>query len=395
MSKKNIEAVYRLSPMQQGMLFHALYATDSTMYVEQLSGILRGDLDVTAFEMAWQRVVDRHPILRSVFAWKNLDEPLQIVGRHVKVPIEKQDWTARPMPDQQQRLEICLKLDRQRGFNLSKAPLMRLTLIKRADRDYQFIWAHHHILLDGWCTSIILNEVFSFYKAFHEGKDLRLQEPHPYRDYIAWLREQDQSQAEMFWRKELKGFTAPTPLVVDKPATNEPAPEEARGTDYIELDDEKTNALRMFARRYHVTMNTLVQGAWAILLSRYSGNSDIVFGTTVSGRPATLAGAESMIGLLINTLPLRVRIAPDSTLVPWLRELQDHNAELRQYEYSPLVQVQKCSEVPEGAPLFESLLTFENYALKDSMAQENADFEIRELRSFSRINYPLGLTAIP
>ncbi|MBW4457214.1 MAG: amino acid adenylation domain-containing protein [Nostoc indistinguendum CM1-VF10] len=392
---KNIESIYPLSPMQQGMLFHTLYAPDSGVYFEQLSCTLYGNLNVPAFERAWQRVVERHPVLRTLFIWEHRKQPLQIVRKWVNLPWVQHDWRGLSPVEQQERLEAFLQTDREQGFKLDQAPLMRCTLIKVREDTYHFVWSRHHILLDGWCLPIILKEVLAFYEGFNRSQDLYIERPRPYRDYIAWLQQQDLSQAEAFWRQALQGFTAPTPLVVDRVVSNLSNQKQTYDRQHLQLSANVTAALQSLAQQHHLTLNTLVQGAWALLLSRYSGQEDVVFGVTVSGRPATIAGVESMVGLFINTLPVRVQVPREASLLPWLKQIQNQQVELRQYEYSPLVQVQRWSEVPDGLPLFESIVVFENYPVDASLREQGGNIEIRNVSAFEQTNYPLTMVAVP
>ncbi len=393
MSLKNVEDLYPLSPMQQGMLFHSLYAPESGVYFEQMSCILRGDLDVSAFEQAWQRMMERHLVLRTAFVGEGLKEPIQVVHRQVKLPLEQQDWQGLSSAEQSARLEAFLQAERCRGFVLSEPPLMRLALIRMSKDAYQFVWCHHHLLLDGWCVPMLLQEVLAFYEAFRISHDLSLEPPRPYRDYIVWLKKQDLSKAEAFWRQTLKGFTAPTPLVVGW----DPKSMLDQSESYAELERwlsaETTAKLQTLARQHQLTLSTLVQGAWGLLLSRYGGEQDVLFGATVSGRPPDLAGSESMIGLFINTLPVRMRVKPEATVAAWLKELQAQLVEMRQYEYSPLVEIQGWSEVPRGLSLFESLLVFENYPVATVLREQEGSLRVENIRSAEYTNYPLTVVA--
>src|ERR1700738_4352576 len=213
---KVIEDTYQLSPMQQGMLFHCLCSPQSGRYIEQMIGDLHEALNVPAFKRAWQRVIERHEILRTSFCWEGLSEPLQEVRPSVTLPFEQQDWSTLPLKEQEEELEVYLGSDRRRAFNLTEAPLMRLALFRLAEAQYQFIWTFHHALLDGRSFPLVLQDVFAFYEAYCEGEELRLEQPRPYRDYIGWLQQQDMSKAELFWREMLTGFTAPTPLGVSQ-----------------------------------------------------------------------------------------------------------------------------------------------------------------------------------
>jgi amino acid adenylation domain-containing protein len=394
-SKHHIEDLYPLSSVQHGILFHSLYEPETGLYIVQKHCTLSGNLNIEAFERAWQRVMDRHPILRTAFMWEGLDEPVQVVHRHVDLILHKLDWRELTPAQQRERLDAYLEMERRQGFALAEAPLMRLALIRLASGRYQFVWSYHHLILDGWCYALILAEVFSFYEAFSQGRDLEIKKGRPFRDYIAWLQGQDLSEAETFWRKKLEGITAPTPLRVDQLAEHSLELEQVYGEESITLTRAVTESLQALARRHRLTTYTLVQGAWALLLQRYSGETDVVFGEVVSGRPAELEGVESMMGVFINTLPVRARVMPESGLLPWLKELQEQQVEAHQYEHSPLVQVQRWSQIPPGTPLFDSLLVYENYPIEASLTQRSGALKIEDLIIFQAANYPVTMTVAP
>jgi non-ribosomal peptide synthetase component F/alpha-ketoglutarate-dependent taurine dioxygenase/NRPS condensation-like uncharacterized protein len=394
MNKKDVETIYPLSPAQQGMLFGTLSAPNSGIHIEQLSCVLHLNLNVPAFEQAWQRVVDRHSILRTAFVWKNQEEPRQVVLRQVVVTIDYQDWRRLEPLLQQERLEDYLNVERQQGFDLSKPPLMRLALFQLNDDRYQFVWSHHHIVMDGWCLFIILKEVLSFYQAIAKDEDLHLEPNRPYKDYITWLRQQNLAEAEKFWRHMLQGFSQPTHLGLTAQPDNS-SDSSAEGYDQQEtlLSASTTAALKSLARQHKITLNTLIQGVWTLLLCRYSGNFDVVFGITVSGRSADVAGIDAMIGLFINTLPLRIKVSPQVSFWSWLQEIYAHNEDIRQYEYSPAGQVHQWSEVPGALPLYESLLVFQNYPTDYSILQSpGLDISIHQVSSQgAHTQYPLTL----
>ncbi|GCE23095.1 amino acid adenylation domain-containing protein [Dictyobacter kobayashii] len=391
---KNIEAVYPLSPMQQGMLFHSIAAPDTGEYVVQWSCLLPGTLQVHAFEQAWQEVVHRHTILRTAFVWENLAQPLQIVGQQASVHVDIQDWRFWPQELQDERLETFLREDQARGFELTHAPLFRLLLIRRNEEHFQFIWSFHHILLDGWSWPILLKEIFSLYEAYCTQQTLQLPVPRPYQKYIAWLQQQDMAEAENFWRQKLQGFSAATPFAVDTPAT--PEQEQKKYAVYTTLLGKHVSSrLPTFARQQHVTANTVVQGAWSILLRRYSGHNDIVFGATVSGRPIEIDDVDTMVGLFINTLPVRTHVRDELTCQAWLQELQLQQIETRQYEYTPLTQIQKWSEIPGNLPLFESLLVFENYPVDTELREQGQKLQIQQVDFLERTSYPLSVVVQP
>jgi amino acid adenylation domain-containing protein len=393
MNLEQIEDIYALSPLQQGFLFHTVYAPQSAVYFEQFVWSIQGDLDVDAFAHAWQRVVDAHPILRTSFHWEDLETPVQAVHRHAALPLARHDWRDRDPSERTTMLADYLADDRERGFNLDEPPLMRLALVQLAAADYYLIWSCHHLLLDGWSMSVLLKQIFLLYEAQRAGRDIELPAARPYADYVEWLQQQDDAAAEAFWRGALKGFSAPTPLIGDRPGVGDR--EEVYHEQQLQLSAHLSAALRELARRHQLTLNTLMQGAWALLLGRYSGADDVVFGATVAGRPTDLTGFDTMVGLFINTLPVRVMIAPAAELLPWLAQLQQRQFELRQFEHSTLIQVQAWSEVPRGQPLFESLLVFENYPLDSSLREHAGALSIRHERSVQRTNYPIALMAVP
>ncbi len=393
MRLENVEDIYPLAPLQQGLLFHSLSAPEAGLYCNQALFTLNGRLEVPAFQRAWQRVVDQHPVLRAAMVWAGVKEPVQVVNRKAEMQIAHHDLRLLAPEAQQQKIEAMRRADLAQGFDLAKAPLLRAVLLQTAAERHEFLWNFHHILLDGWSMFKVLQEVFGLYDAFTRGRDLQLSRPRPYRDYIAWLRRQNSASAEAFWRKNLQGFTAPTPLRTDRPAAAKTGEEFA--SQELALSDATTNALEAMAQEYHVTLNTLMQGAWALLLSRYSGETDICFGAIVSGRPAELNGVETMVGLFINTLPVRVQAPPNATLSEWLKKNQTQQAELRQYEYSSLRQVQSWSDAPPGVALFDSIFMFENYRKDTPLEAMSTALKISNARWFERQNYPLAAIAIP
>jgi amino acid adenylation domain-containing protein len=390
---QDLEDLYELSPMQQGLLFHTLYSPGSGLYCEQLACTLSGHLDTTAFEKAWRQVVERHAVLRTSFHWEDVEKPLQAVFREVEIPWEKDDLSALPPEEQAERLAAFLERDRHRGFTLTEAPLVRFALFKLADNAWRFVFTSHHLLMDGWCMPILFGEVFALYSAAASGQAVRLPRPRPYRDYIVWLQKQDPEEAERFFRHDLAGITSPTPLPGDRGAQ--------ATTEFAELEEilpfDVSVALTAAAREQQLTINTLVQGAWAVLLARGSGERKVVFGATVSGRPPELPGVESMIGLFINSLPVRVTVAPEAPLWELLRELQARHAESRHFEYTPLVDIQSWSQIPRGRPLFESLLVFENYPVEGGGGGGGqAAVSIGDVRgSVEATNYPMTLMGLP
>ncbi len=392
---ENLEDLYQLSPMQQGMLFHCLYSTNSSVYFEQSLFTIKGKLDVPAFVDAWERVVQRHSILRTAFFWEDLEKPVQAIYRQVDLSVTKHDWRDLTSDQRQRRLKSFIKADRDEGFVLTEAPLMRLALLRYAEDEYKFLFSRHHMVLDRWSRALLLKDFFSIYDALSQDREPALPIPSPYGNYIAWLSRQDNHGAERFWRTALADFTEPTSLGIER-AAHQPLEEESYASHRIQLSEVDTKNLGDFARRHRLTLNTLAQGAWALLLSRYSGEDDVVFGVTMAGRPATLKSVESIVGLFINTLPLRTCVRSDQPMLSWLKELQAQQSELQHYEYSSLLDIQRWSEVPRGVPLFDSILVFENLPIGSTHQAANNNVEFREDRGIgSTTGYPITVLMSP
>ena len=365
----HVEAVYPLSPLQRGMLFDTEYAPGESPYFNQACYELEGTLNLDALERAWQAVINRHTALRTAFVWQNNGEPVQRVAAYAKIPFEIHDWKSLSEDEQKVRWEQYNDDDCRRGFDMSIAPLMRLAVFHFSETKHKLLWSTHHIILDGWSTPIILEEVFAHYAAFCRGRDLRLKEAQPYKQYVDWIQQQDPEQAEDYWRRSLAGITSPTSLGI---ARNTGPTNGKHHTRFSErkLSSDLSNKLRSVSREQYLTPSTLAHGAWAILLSRYSGEQNVLFGSIVSGRPPALREVTRMVGLFINSLPLRTDIDGEKPVNVWLRELQEQQADMREYAYSSLSEIQRWSEIPSPQNLFESILIFENYPTKTSLQEE-------------------------
>lgn len=397
MDKKNIEQIYALSPAQQGMLYDTVRTAGSGIYIEQLVCSVRGALQLPHFMHAWQAMVDRHALLRTCFAWENQSEPVQVVLRHVEALWVQQDWRHFSLQEQGEKLKGYLEQERRQGFRLSRAPLMRLSLFQVGEDKYEFVWTYHHILMDGWCRFRVLEEALTCYQAFCSGQKPHLGKIRTYREYVAWLKQQDLVKAEQFWRETLQGFHAPTPLGRISPQGEAPFQEqEGFASCTLTLSKVLSDVLKKNIHLQRVTLNTLLQGTWALLLSRYSDHDDVVFGITLSGRPAEMPDADKVVGLCITTLPVRVRVLPHEEAWSWLRSLQSYNVEMRQYEYSPLGSVRQWSDVPGSLPMYESLLVVENYPMDLSILQhQSMNIAFTNVRSYgAQTKYALNVLAI-
>ena len=383
---------YALSPMQESLLFHTLYDQGAGLYIEQfIFDFPDEDLNIAAFRRSWETVVGRHDTLRASFHWRGLEIPQQHVHGAVQIPFDVQDCRNLSPSRQKRRLEAYLRADRRKGFTPTEAPLMRVAMFRMQQTHHQCVWTFHHLLVDGRSAVVILKEVFALYEALCQEIAVPFPPAGSFRDHIAALERHDGSVAEAFWRQTLHGFTAPTPLVVDRPVSGEHAglPRECE----IQLDASVTAALRALTDRHQLTLNTIVQGSWALLLSRYSGEEDVVFGVTRACRRSTVADAEGIVGVFMNTVPMRVRASRDAPLIPWLMQLRVQQLAARDYEHTRPVDIQRWSEIPAGTPLFESVIDFTNYSLTGPLRWLGHRWETSTLHVREKTNYAININA--
>ncbi|AVJ22391.1 non-ribosomal peptide synthetase [Pseudomonas sp. MYb193] len=376
-----VEDLYPLSPMQQGMLFQSLYGEGSGDYINQMRIDVQG-LDVARFHQAWQVAVQRHEILRSGFVWQaELEQPLQVVYKRVRLPFMALDWQTRK--DCNQALDELAESARTQGFVLEQAPLLSLTLVRTGAMSYHLIYTNHHILMDGWSGSQLFGEVLQQYA----GEPL----PAPtgrYRDYIAWLQAQDKAVSQAFWQAQLVNLQAPTRLA-GAVETEVDAAQAVNGEHRLSLDAAQTEHLKAFAQRHKVTLNTLVQGAWLLLLHHHTGQATVAFGATVAGRPAELRGIEQQVGLFINTLPVVATPDAQMSVSHWLEQLQQQNVGLREHEHTPLFEIQRWAGLG-GEALFDSILVFENYPVSEALEQgAPSGLRFGAVHSLEQTHYPL------
>ncbi|MEH2290136.1 SDR family NAD(P)-dependent oxidoreductase [Nostoc sp.] len=395
---ENIEDIYELTPVQEGMLFHCLFDSELSLYFFQHIFTLRGNLNIEAFEKAWQLVMDRHPILRTRFYWEEVENPLQIVYKKVEVPLNYYDWSNLNSVEQKAQLDSFVVSDRQKSFDFSQPCLMRHTLIRLTDDKYLYIWSFNHIIIDGWGGSLVFQEFVETYGTLCQGKETSFAPTRPFRDYIDWLQQQNISKAENFWRQALQGVKTPTPLTyieklekIERSSTQEVRYSE----EIIQLSARTTQALQSFATQHHLTLATIINGIWAVLLSRYTCCNNILYGCTVTGRPADLQGVESMVGMFVNTLPIHVNIDTEQLFLSWLQRFQLQLVEVRDYEYSRLTEIQKWSEVPQKLTLFESIVVVENFPVSEFIRDWQGNIEFQHTEIYYRNNYPLNLVVYP
>jgi len=387
---RNIEDIYPATAMQHGMLFHTIYEADRDAYLSQVVWRLEGTIDVEAFGKAWQLIVDRHVTLRTGIATTRSGEPLQVAYQRIDMPLGYDDWSGVGTADCEQKLQDFLHNDREQRFNLERPPLIRLNLFRFSVNEYRFIWSYHHIVLDGWSIPVVIGELMNAYHAIAARRKPRLPDAKPFRDYVEWLCQQEHSSAENFWRESLAGLTAPTELPAAKMSYNPALGQGDYANKGFSLSQDVTKNLRAFTQQHRLTLSTLVQGVWSILLSRYTGDDRVIFGATTSGRPAELKNVESMVGLLVNALPIVTDVPGDLDAIGWLTALQEQQLNARQHEYASLVEVQGWSDVPRGIPLFNTLLVLENYPASSLWSGSNQSLAITGIQPIEWTNYPLS-----
>jgi len=387
-----IEEIYPLTGLQQGMLFHSRLDPGQGVYWIWMGLPLHGDLDVDVLRQAWELVFVRHEVLRTAVVWEQVPVPMAVVSRSVPLPWQVIDLSGVAEDAQRQALEDHLAAEEKAGPDFDAPTLARVCLVRLAEDHHQLIWSYHHLLLDGWSSPAVISEVLHAYQALVAGEQPVLPDRRPFRDFVAWSLDQDQEEAKGYWRAQLAGFTEPTTLGVGRVTG-----ETGRGTVWARLDKDAFARLAEFARRHRVTVNTVVQGAWAILSARYGGTDDVVFGVTSSGRSGQLDGIENVVGLLMNTTPARIRVDPGRTVPQWLADVQSDQVRGRRFEHTPLTDIQACSQIPAGQPLFETLFIFENYPAPGwREGQESSAPALRAGTVFHgrpQGNYPLTVAA--
>ncbi len=390
---KKIEDIYPLTPMQEGMLFHSLLEPDSNLYTEILSCTIKGHFVIQAFKKAWEEIIKRHSVLRSAFLLNETELPLQAVFSSVQLPFKFYDW--RENNNKDERLNDFINNETEQKLIPSVPPVMRFSVIQTEDNEYVFVWVHHHVLFDGWSFQIILKEVFEIYHSIVNGKVFHLPGVRPFKDYISFIHNQDKSKSNSFWENYLKGFLLPVVLPFDKKKTGNKSLERNIQEYHSSLDEQKTTQLNNYCKENKITLNNFIQAAWSILLSNYTNNKDVVFGATFSGRSAEIKGLNDIVGLFINTLPVRSKINDNEVVTNYLKEFQIRQAELHKYEYTPLVAIQKLSEIPKDRHLFETIIVYENYPLEESVIHSQNSFTIENFKFNSKTNYPLNIVISP
>ena len=389
-----VSDLWDLTPIQEGMLFHSrASAPTAGLYIEQIVATVESDCDDALLADAWSQVYARHDALRVSFAWRDIDRAVQRVHAPERLQVETHRLSADTDTDADAAWRAFLAADRARGFDLEHPPLMRLTLVHRDERPWRLVWTHHHALFDGWSMAILLAEVGYCYAALRGGSAPPLPAAPSYSRFLAARRRIDRRDDETFWRNTLRpryqaldlGFAAP------RPATQAPQTR----TERRHLPGALVESLNLLARDARVTPNTVIEGAYALLLSRLARQRDVSFGVVFSGRDAATPGIEQMVGVLINTLPVCVNCAPGQSVPAFLRGLFDHQSQVAAHQYSSLTDIQRWSGAGALQPLFETVFVYENYPVDARAGTEKDGLRIGAIEVEESSNFPLTLYAKP
>jgi bacitracin synthase 3 len=392
LNENGIEDVYALSPLQEGLYYHWLASPDSPVYFEENSYRLKGNIDLPALEKSYQMLVARYGVLRTVFTEKYNSRLLQVIRKEVAPGFRILD----AIGDEQFSLAAFRESDRLAGFDLRNGPMMRLTVVLLGEDTYEFIWSHHHILMDGWCGSILVKEFFQFYHSLVADTPLQLGKVYPYADYIKWLSGVNKAATLAYWKEYLSGYNTVTAL-----------PEAANGNNEEYLARQKTfylegttrQAIKTLCAENGITENTFIQTMWSILLAAYNNTDDVVFGAVVSGRPSQLDGVEDMIGLFINAIPVRVQPKKDMVIRELLKAVQNASITSTDHHYTQLAEIQSVTEI--GRKLFNHIVLFENYPVQEMVKQsmEASDnrhhFSLLSTSGFEQSSYDFMFTVAP
>ncbi|GAA3649397.1 non-ribosomal peptide synthase/polyketide synthase [Flavivirga jejuensis] len=384
-----IQSIYKLSPLQEGMLFHGLYDTIAGSYIVQLGLHFKKEVKVDIVRSSWNYLIKNHSILRTGFFYKELSVPVQLVESEVQIPITELDVSSYTDEEQEKMIASFLKEDREVGFEFDTFPLIRITLIKTAPTSQRMIFTNHHILLDGWSMSVLIQEFIEAYTSLLKGEILPDRKEDLYEDYIQYITNKNTSQEEAFWKTYIKELSTPTVLPFTKGIVSGNKSNGNYEESILSIDTVLTKAILSYAKSNHLTANTIFQGVWAMLLSRYTSEKEVAYGVTVSGRPTDLEDSEQRVGLYINTIPLCTSLNADDEILEWLIALQLNHTACREYQYTSLATIQRLSQIK--GDLFDTVFVFENYPISEALKKADDLLEIDTIQVKEQTNYPLAI----
>ncbi|UNG01577.1 amino acid adenylation domain-containing protein [Bacillus altitudinis] len=387
--RDQVQDMYYLSPMQEGMLFHTLHHQEKGFYVEQMDMNVKGTLRHDLLEKSMNIIVERYDIFRTVFLHEKVKRPVQVVLKNRPFQLDVVDIQDLSESEQLERIDRFKQKDQLRGFDLSKDLLMRASVFQTGPSSYRWIWSYHHILLDGWCFGLVVQELFAIYHALLHDIPYRLEPVKPYKEYIQWLEKQDKQASLEYWTQSLAGFEGQSTFKEQRKQTNE----HELGEIEWAMSKEETAALSELALQQNATLSSALQSAWSILLSRYQRSNDVLFGTVVSGRPADLAGVDRMVGLFINVIPRRIQLTDQMTFRSLLSETQQQSLAAEPHQYIPIYDIQAKAGQQQ---LIDHIVVFENVPAAKKDEQESLlGFTVEDMNVYEKSNYDLNLLASP
>lgn len=387
--RDQVQDMYYLSPMQEGMLFHTLHHQEKGFYVEQMDMNVKGTLRHDLLEKSMNIIVERYDIFRTVFLHEKVKRPVQVVLKNRPFQLDVVDIQDLSESEQFERIDRFKQKDQLRGFDLSKDLLMRASVFQTGPSSYRWIWSYHHILLDGWCFGLVVQELFAIYHALLHDIPYRLEPVKPYKEYIHWLEKQDKQASLEYWTQSLAGFEGQSTFKEQRKQTNE----HELGEIEWAMSKEETAALSELALQQNATLSSALQSAWSILLSRYQRSNDVLFGTVVSGRPSDLAGVDRMVGLFINVIPRRIQLTDQMTFRSLLSETQQQSLAAEPHQYIPIYDIQ--AKVGQQQ-LIDHIVVFENVPAAKKDEQESLlGFTVEDMNVYEKSNYDLNLLASP
>ncbi|MCY7455323.1 non-ribosomal peptide synthetase [Bacillus altitudinis] len=387
--RDQVQDMYYLSPMQEGMLFHTLHHQEKGFYVEQMDMNVKGTLRSDLLEKSMNIIVERYDIFRTVFLHEKVKRPVQVVLKNRPFQLDIVDIQDLSESEQLERIDRFKQKDQLRGFDLSKDLLMRASVFQTGPSSYRWIWSYHHILLDGWCFGLVVQELFAIYHALLHDIPYRLEPVKPYKEYIQWLEKQDKQASLEYWTQSLAGFEGQSTFKEQRKQTNE----HELGEIEWAMSKEETAALSELALQQNATLSSALQSIWSILLSRYQRSNDVLFGTVVSGRPADLAGVDRMVGLFINVIPRRIQLTDQMTFRSLLSETQQQSLAAEPHQYIPIYDIQAKAGQQQ---LIDHIVVFENVPAAKKDEQESLlGFTVEDMNVYEKSNYDLNLLASP
>ncbi|MGB7605431.1 MAG: amino acid adenylation domain-containing protein [Lutisporaceae bacterium] len=392
--KSDIKDIYSLSPMQSGMLFHYIMDSASSAYFEQARLTLKGHVDISLFEKSFNYVIEKHEPLRTIFLYEKVNEPLQAVLKKRTGAIFYNDLSNNNEEEKQSYVKDFAVKDRQQGFDLAEGIPMRIAVIKTGAEEYEVIWSFHHIIMDGWCLGIIMEDFFKAYSLFGKGKEISAVNNYPYSDYIKWLQEQNKEEAMAYWKNYLQDYEQQAAVPKQYRITNENT--YLHCETQFELNEAITEGLKRLARENQISLNIIFQTIWGILLQRYNNTKDVVFGAVVSGRPPQIAGIERMVGLFINTIPVRIK-EDNESFMELSKKIQENALKSMAYDYMLITDIQSNTVLKNN--LFDHIMVFENYPMnKQVSSMDNSQelgFSTQNFEMLERTNYDFNIIIIP